>query len=125
MSGFPQPPLSVITAPLSSPLSIFVEEGPRRPPVCAGTEPLLRSDTWVVRGAVVGSVFSSSLVLSFELDVFLGWDSGSMGVAGNGEASGEVAAAVAVVATSENAGTSSWGTSTVKGSPASELGMVE
>lgn len=83
------------------------------------------SGTWVVRGPVVGSVFSSPLVLSFELDVFLGRDSGSLGVVGDGVVSGEVAAAVAVVAMSENAGASSWGTSTVKGSLASELAMVE
>lgn len=83
------------------------------------------SDTWVVRGPVVGSVFSSPLVLSFELDVFSGRDSSSLGVAGDGVVSGEVAAAVAVVAMSENAGASSWGTSTVTSSLASEPGMVE
>lgn len=79
----------------------------------------------MVRGPVVGSVFSSPLLLSFERDAFLGRDSGSLGVVGDGVLSEEVAAAVAVVATSENAGASSWGTSTVKGSLASELGTVE
>lgn len=130
-TGFPQLPLSVIAVPLSSPLSLVVVEGPGRPPagkplqLCDDTEPLLLSDTWVVRGPVVGSAFSSPLLLSFELDVFLGRDSGSLGVAGDGVVSGEVAATVAVVAMSEKAGASSWGTSTVKGSLASEPGTVE
>lgn len=75
-SGFPQLPFPVSAVPLSSPLSVLVEEGPRRPPagkplqLCDTAEPLLLSGTWVVRGAVVGSAFSSPLVLSFELDVF-------------------------------------------------------
>ncbi len=54
---------------------------------------------------------------------------GGLGVVGENVVSGEVAAAVAVVAMSEKAGASSWGTSCVTGSPTSEAdtepGMVE
>ena len=63
----------------------------------------------MVRESVVGSTLSSSLAFSLE-GFFCGRDTGGLGVVGENVVSGEVAAAVAVVAMSEKAGASSWGT---------------
>ena len=59
---------------------------------------------------MVGSTLSDPLVLSLE-GLFWGKNVDGLGVVGNNVVSGEVAAAVAVVAMSEKAGASSWGTS--------------
>lgn len=137
--GLPQLALSVNAVSLASPLSVFTEVDARDPSagkalqlwarlLCEDAEPLLLGGTWVVRGTMVGSILSSPLVLSLE-DLFWGRDTSSLGVVGDDVVSGEVAAAVAVVATSEKAGASSWGTSWVTGSLASEAdtepGIVE
>lgn len=89
--------------------------------------PLLFGITWVVRESVVGSTLSAPLVFSFD-DFFWGRETGNPGVVGENVVNGDVAAAVAVVAMSEKAGASSWGTSWVTVSPAFsadiEPGMV-
>lgn len=130
---------------LPSPFSILTEEGARG--VSTGkalqlwgwllcedeeatglfslSETLLFGVIWVVRKSVVGSTLSALLV--FSLDLFWGRDMGGLGV-GENVVSGEVAATVAAVAMSEKAGASSWGTSWVTGSLASDIdtepGMV-
>lgn len=131
---------------LASSFSILIEEGPgvasagKALKLCdwllceeaTGSfsikEPLLFGVTWVVKESVVGSTLSSPLVFSLG-SFFWGRDMGGLGVVGKNVVSGEVAAAVAVVAMSEKAGASSWGTSWVIGCPASkadtEPGMVE
>lgn len=64
----------------------------------------------MAREPVVGVTFLSLLAPSFE-DFCGGRDMGSRGVVGENVVSGEVGAVVAVVATSEKAGASSWATS--------------
>lgn len=127
---------------LASPFSIFPEvassgkapklwgwlpsEDEGGTPLFSPPEPLLFGVTWVVSECVVGSTLSVPLVLSF--DFFWGIDTGSAGVVGENVVSGDVAATVAVEATSEKAGASSWGTSWVTRSAAfgadTEPGMV-
>lgn len=147
-SGWPGLVLFFTAVSLASPLSVLIEEGARvasagkalqlwgrllcddKEATCLFSlaEPLLFGVTWVVREPVVGSTLSSPLVLSFE-DFFWWRDTVGLGVVAENVVSGEVAAAVAVVAMSEKAGASSWGTSWVTGSLASEAdtepGMVE
>ena len=140
------PVLFFTSVSLASPFSILIEDGARVAsvgkalqlrgrPLCVDeeatglfspSEPLLFGVTWVVRESVVGSTLSCPLIFSSG-DFFWGKDMGGLGVVGENVVSGVVAAAVAVVAMSEKAGASSWGTSWVTEPPGSdtEPGTVE
>lgn len=146
-SGWPGSFLYFTGVSLVSPFSILTEMGAKVAPAgkalwlwdwllredkgAAGLfslpEPPLFGVTCVVRESVVGSSLSAPPVFSLE-DFFWERYKGGLGVVGENVVSGEVAARVAVVAMSENAGASSWGTSWVEGSPTSEAdtepGMV-